>query len=173
MVELRDKQNVIHNLQVQILGTEETWNTPSLLLATDPMNGGKAVFSQVSSLEYNVVLWTVIEFDKYSKVHLETNPNSYEQDEVKYGVLMQYEQARLEILMDLLRTYLDIKVKDLPKNGKDIGQVYANGYFLGDHKVSATIFSINFFLFKSHRQISGQISIAREATHQNDRTEYY
>lgn len=48
---------------------------------------------------------------------------------------MQYEQARLEILMDLLRTYLDIKVKDLPKTTKDHSETYAKGYFLGDHKV--------------------------------------
>lgn len=69
------------------------------------------------------------------KVHLETNPNSYEQDEDKYSVLMQYEQARVEILMDLLRTYLSVKVKDSPKNKKDSTGAYANGYFLGDHKV--------------------------------------
>lgn len=47
-VELCDQQKVIHNLQVQILGTEETWNTPSLLLASDPINSGVAIFSQVS-----------------------------------------------------------------------------------------------------------------------------
>lgn len=78
------------------------------------------------------------------KVHLETNPNTYEEDEVKYGVLMQYEQARLEILMDLLRTYLDIKVKDLPKTTKDHSETYANGYFLGDHKVGP-ICTVKFF----------------------------
>lgn len=69
------------------------------------------------------------------KVHLEMNPNSYEQDEMKYAELLQYEQARLEILMDLLRTYLDIKVSDLSKNTKDLNEIYENGYFLGDHKV--------------------------------------
>ncbi|XP_037036293.1 biotin--protein ligase [Bradysia coprophila] len=113
-VELCDQQKVIHNLQVQILGTEETWNTPSLLLATDPINSGVAIFSQV---------------------HLEANPNSYEQDEAKYGVLMQYEQARIEILTDLLTTHLKIKVQELPKKAKIQSEAYANGYFLGDHKV--------------------------------------
>lgn len=74
------------------------------------------------------------------KVHLETNPNSYEQDELKYAELLQYEKARLEILMDLLRTYLDIKVNDLENNTKDSNEKYANGYFLGDHKVSSAKF---------------------------------
>lgn len=47
-VEVQDLQHNVHNLQVQVLGTEETWNTPSLLLATNANTGGKAVFSQVS-----------------------------------------------------------------------------------------------------------------------------
>lgn len=46
-VEVQDLQHNVHNLQVQVLGTEETWNTPSLLLATNASTGGKAVFSQV------------------------------------------------------------------------------------------------------------------------------
>lgn len=48
----------MHNLQVQILGTEETWNTPSLLLATDSNNGGKAIFSQVNK-QYDVLRWKI------------------------------------------------------------------------------------------------------------------
>jgi len=36
-----------HNLDVQVLGIEETWNTPSLLLANNWKSGGKALFSQV------------------------------------------------------------------------------------------------------------------------------
>lgn len=35
-------------IQVQVLGTEETWQTPSLLLATVKGSIGKAVFSQVN-----------------------------------------------------------------------------------------------------------------------------
>lgn len=46
-VEVQDLQHNVHNLQVQVLGTEETWNTPSLILATNASTGGKAVFSQV------------------------------------------------------------------------------------------------------------------------------
>jgi biotin---protein ligase len=44
---MKDLQGAAHNIQVQVLGTEETWNTPSLLMATNTTGGGKAVFSQV------------------------------------------------------------------------------------------------------------------------------
>ena len=37
-----------HTVQVQVLGTEETWQSPSLLLATAAESGGRAIFSQVS-----------------------------------------------------------------------------------------------------------------------------
>lgn len=58
---------------------------------------------------------------------------------------MQYEQARLEILMDLLKTYLNIKVKESPtKNTKIHSEAYANGYFLGDHKVRETVSEVQF-----------------------------
>lgn len=46
-VDVNDLQGNPHTLQVQVLGTEETWNTPSLMLASDIKNGGKALFSQV------------------------------------------------------------------------------------------------------------------------------
>lgn len=46
-VDVNDLQGDPHTLQVQVLGTEETWNTPSLMLASDIKNGGKALFSQV------------------------------------------------------------------------------------------------------------------------------
>lgn len=36
-----------YTIQVQVLGTEETWQTPSLVLATVKDGKGKAVFSQV------------------------------------------------------------------------------------------------------------------------------
>lgn len=36
-----------YTIQVQVLGTEETWQTPSLLLATVKGTNGTAVFSQV------------------------------------------------------------------------------------------------------------------------------
>lgn len=47
-VEVLDSENRLHTLQVQVLGTEETWQTPSLLLATTGSGpgAGKIVFSQ-------------------------------------------------------------------------------------------------------------------------------
>lgn len=47
-IELKDLQGETHQLDVKVLGTEETWNTPSLLLANNRKSGGTAVFSQVS-----------------------------------------------------------------------------------------------------------------------------
>lgn len=41
-------------IQVQVLGTEETWQTPSLLLATVKGFPGRAVFSQVGLLDFNL-----------------------------------------------------------------------------------------------------------------------
>lgn len=49
-VELKDLRGDIHQLHVNVLGTEETWNTPSLILATDTHSNGVAVFSQVNKL---------------------------------------------------------------------------------------------------------------------------
>lgn len=46
-VELLDTENKKHTLAVKVLGAEETWQTPSLLLATENQTGGKVVFSQV------------------------------------------------------------------------------------------------------------------------------
>lgn len=46
-VELHDTSSKPHTLQVKVLAAEETWQTPSLLLATDAEGGGKALFSQV------------------------------------------------------------------------------------------------------------------------------
>ena len=46
-IELKDLNGDLHNLEVKVLGTEETWNTPSLLLANSLKCGGRAVFSQV------------------------------------------------------------------------------------------------------------------------------
>lgn len=46
-VELTDTTSKPHTLQVKVLAAEETWQTPTLLLATDVEGGGKALFSQV------------------------------------------------------------------------------------------------------------------------------
>nr|XP_023018683.1 uncharacterized protein LOC111507580 isoform X1 [Leptinotarsa decemlineata] len=94
-------------IQVQVLGTEETWQTPSLLLATVKGGEGRAIFSQV---------------------HLEIDPNEYEDDEKKFEALKDSDQARLEILGDILSNHLDI---DCRNRVCDI--VYAPAYFLGRH----------------------------------------
>lgn len=47
-IDLKDLRGDPHRLVVKILGSEETWNTPSLILATDTSSNGVAVFSQVS-----------------------------------------------------------------------------------------------------------------------------
>lgn len=46
-VEVADSQGGQHKIDVKILGTEETWNTPSLMLAQNSNSGGVTVFSQV------------------------------------------------------------------------------------------------------------------------------
>ena len=52
-IELKDLKGDMHHLDVKVLGTEETWNTPSLLLANNKKSGGTAVFSQVSKYPLN------------------------------------------------------------------------------------------------------------------------
>ncbi|XP_043652559.1 biotin--protein ligase isoform X2 [Drosophila teissieri] len=113
-MELKDLAGHSHNLDVQVLGTEETWNTPSLILAKNLQSGGKAVFSQV---------------------HLEMNPSEFESDETMYSILKQNDQTRLEIFSDLLGKYLDVQVRggggvDQPQSGV----VYKHAYFLGRYE---------------------------------------
>ncbi|XP_045466923.1 uncharacterized protein LOC123675586 [Harmonia axyridis] len=96
-----------YTLQVQVLGTEETWQTPSLLLANVKGSRGRAIFSQV---------------------HLEIDPLQYEGDESKFTALKDSNQARLEILTDILRNRLDI---DCTKTSTQI--TYTPAYFLGRH----------------------------------------
>uniref|UniRef100_A0A1L8E040 Putative biotin holocarboxylase synthetase/biotin-protein ligase n=1 Tax=Nyssomyia neivai TaxID=330878 RepID=A0A1L8E040_9DIPT len=110
-VDVLDETGTSHSVDVQVLGTEETWQTPSLVLAHYSVNGGKAVFSQV---------------------HLEMDPMQFENDESKFPVLKQNNTARLEILMDLLGTHLSVTVKKVETMHKPIG--YTNGYFLGHHE---------------------------------------
>lgn len=42
--------NKRYTVQVQVLGAEETWHTPSLLLASVRGTKGRAIFSQVPDL---------------------------------------------------------------------------------------------------------------------------
>ncbi|CAG9814996.1 unnamed protein product [Phaedon cochleariae] len=95
-------------IQVQILGTEETWQTPSLLLASVKGGDGRAIFSQV---------------------HLEINPNQFEEDETKFQALKESDSARMEILKDILSNRLDIDCS----TGMEIA--YTPAYFLGRHEM--------------------------------------
>ncbi|KAL6440601.1 hypothetical protein ACFW04_003233 [Cataglyphis niger] len=78
-----------HLFNVQILGEEETWQTPSILVATLASSGGKIVFSQI---------------------HLEADPAEYENKEDVFEALKESNTARLEILSDLLSTHLEIEI---------------------------------------------------------------
>lgn len=52
-----DTNNKYHAINIKILAAEDTWETPSLILATAP-SGGKVIFSQVTfiiSLIHNIV----------------------------------------------------------------------------------------------------------------------
>lgn len=107
-VQVVDSDNKPHTLHVQVLGTEETWHTPSLLLATVSGGDGKVVFSQV---------------------HLEVDPTQYEDEESKFAALKESNTARLEIIQDLLSTHLGLECassQNLPS--------YTPGYFLGRHE---------------------------------------
>lgn len=89
-VEVADGMGKKHAVDVEILGVEETWRTPSILLATNRENQGRAIFTQV---------------------HLEADPSQFEGDEGKYEALKSSNTQRLEILSDLLVTYLNVNVK--------------------------------------------------------------
>ncbi|EDV92861.1 biotin--protein ligase isoform X2 [Drosophila grimshawi] len=113
-MDLKDLAGQTHKLDVKVLGTEETWNTPSLMLANSLQSGGKAVFSQV---------------------HLETNPSEFEFDEDKFSILKQSEPTRIEIFTDLLRKYLDVQVRSSDAVASAVpGVVFKQAYFLGRHE---------------------------------------
>lgn len=60
---------------------------------------------------------------------MESDPNQYEDDESKFVVLKNSNQARLEILSDLLSNHLNISISfDLHNTQK-----YSLGYLLGRH----------------------------------------
>ncbi|KPJ10734.1 Biotin--protein ligase [Papilio machaon] len=93
-----------HELDIQILASEETWRTPSLLQATDLVNNGVAIFSQI---------------------HLEADPNDYLGDEG-----FKSNEARLGIIHKILGDILGLHVRD-PKEIRHVD--YTMGYFLGNH----------------------------------------
>lgn len=96
---------------VKVLGTEETWHNPSILLATLASSGGKVVFSQI---------------------HLEVDPTQYEYEEDKFKALKESNAARLEIISDLLSTHLEMEtISHTAKT--DV--IYTPAYFLGRYEV--------------------------------------
>ncbi|XP_063696404.1 biotin--protein ligase isoform X2 [Culicoides brevitarsis] len=111
-VEVCDSQAENHKLKVQILGTEETWNTPSLMMAKNIKTGGICVFSQI---------------------HLEINPLNYEGNEPYYKSLMENENNRIEIFSDLLHKYLELAVSN-KTSYKEPKSSYTHGYFLGKYE---------------------------------------
>lgn len=108
-IEVTDTVGGKHSVDVEILGVEETWKTPSILLAVNRANNGRAIFSQV---------------------HLEADPSQFENDEGKYKVLKESNNDRLEILRDLLATHLNVEVQSDFQAATDIQ--YSPGYLLAD-----------------------------------------
>jgi hypothetical protein len=119
-VQVFDSDNKPHTLHVQVLGTEETWHTPSLLLAAVSGGDGKVVFSQV---------------------HLEVDPTQYEDEESKFAALKESNTARLEIIQDLLSTHLGLECA----NNQNLPS-YTPGYFLGRHEVGTLVLLTFHFL---------------------------
>ncbi|KAF2904465.1 hypothetical protein ILUMI_01705 [Ignelater luminosus] len=103
-----------YTIQVQVLGAEETWHTPSLLLASVKNSKGTAIFSQV---------------------HLEIDPTQYQDDESKYRALKESNQARLEILKHILSQHLAMDCTVI------INTEYGPGYFLGMHDLKQAMLS--------------------------------
>ncbi|KAL0117814.1 hypothetical protein PUN28_008894 [Cardiocondyla obscurior] len=113
---IKDRRGNLHSFDVKVLGKEETWHSPSILLATLPSSGGKVVFSQI---------------------HLEIDPMQYEYEEDKFDVLKKSNTARLEIISDLLSTHLGLEVK------RDTNQPsiqFTPGFFLGKFEMKMKLF---------------------------------
>ncbi|XP_073996339.1 holocarboxylase synthetase-like protein isoform X6 [Rhodnius prolixus] len=107
-VEIKDRQGQLHKLKIDILGAEETWQTPSLLLVSLVNSTSKIVFSQV---------------------HLEVAPCQYECDDKKRQALEKSDKARLEILCDVLGSHLGLQCSI-----KQPHITYTSAYFLGKHE---------------------------------------
>ncbi|KOB77925.1 putative Biotin protein ligase [Operophtera brumata] len=139
-----------HELDIQVLASEETWRTPSLLQATDLTNGGIAIFSQVSTvqirsqpgheLDIQVLAseetWRTPSLLQatdltnggiaiFSQIHLEADPRDYLGDEGAKS-----NEARLEIIHKILGDILGLHVKT-PLETTHVE--YTRGFFLGNH----------------------------------------
>lgn len=71
----------------------------------------------------------------FSQVHLEINPNQFEDDENKFEALKGSDQARMEILKDILVNHLEMDCSTQMEID------YTPGYFLGRHDVSFNLFT--------------------------------
>ncbi|CAK9823781.1 Biotin--protein ligase [Anthophora retusa] len=111
-VNVKDKKGNSYLFNLKVLGTEETWHTPSILLATLSESGGKVVFSQI---------------------HLEVDPMQYELEESKYNALKESNATRLEIFHDLLELHLGVKLRSSP--AKNVPVSYTPAFFLGRHEL--------------------------------------
>ncbi|XP_076681827.1 holocarboxylase synthetase-like protein isoform X3 [Andrena cerasifolii] len=107
---VKDKSGNLYSFDVKVLGTEETWHTPSILLASLPGNSGKVVFSQI---------------------HLEVDPMQYELEESKFKALKESNNARLEIFKDLLDIHLGIELC----SSLQVPVTYTPAFFLGRHEL--------------------------------------
>ncbi|KAI4487632.1 hypothetical protein M0802_011988 [Mischocyttarus mexicanus] len=112
---VKDKTGKSHSFGIKVLGTEETWHTPSILLANLNDSNGKAVFSQI---------------------HLEADPAQYELEENKFNALKQSNLARLEILNDLLSVHLGIEVRT---SMEKTSVHYTPAFFLGRHELKLEV----------------------------------
>ncbi|XP_026672843.1 biotin--protein ligase [Ceratina calcarata] len=110
-ISIKDKKGNTHVFELKVLGTEETWHTPSILLATLPSSGGKVVFSQI---------------------HLEVDPMEYELEESKFAALKESNETRLEIFNDLLKVHLGIEISNGTKTSGAVN--YTPAFFLGRHE---------------------------------------
>ncbi|XP_011695670.1 PREDICTED: biotin--protein ligase isoform X3 [Wasmannia auropunctata] len=117
---VKDKRGNLHSFDVKVLGKEETWHSPSILLATLPSSGGKVVFSQI---------------------HLEVDPTQYEYEGDKFNELKKSNVARLEIISDLLSTHLGLEInRDTSRVSDKASVQYTPGYFLGKFEMKMKMF---------------------------------
>ncbi|XP_071518260.1 uncharacterized protein Hcs isoform X3 [Panulirus ornatus] len=114
-VEIIDEHGSQHRLNLKILATDDTWGAPSLLSAKVDGGKGIAVFSQV---------------------HLERDPRECFATSESTSKLAISNEARLEILRDLLSSELILDTTTLTSVS-----AYSPAYFLGRHELKQTLLS--------------------------------
>lgn len=70
------------------------------------------------------------------QIHLEVDPSLYENDEMKYEILMKNDGLRHEIFGDVLSSHLGLSIMQIDDNKPT---VYTKGFFLGRHEVALGI----------------------------------